>query len=392
MDHTKPGSPGDILEHHGVKGMRWGVRKKEDTTEDDDLARETAQRNDKEKQKLVPGTPEFQQRIEKITRTDQQQVIGAQRIETPREGGLTRNQKIALTFGAAGAAAAGYYAYTRYTGSKMPGLDPSKILQEEQTLAGLKLPASWDVSGLRTGPISTRRLGDLAGGEFNAKLHDIDDLVINTSRGYADILPKDGFDNPFAAAQHASVTRVLEEMRDKYPAIRNLNVEVVPQSKVPGLEDSSAFMSVMSMRAGEARVIYNDLMDAPTKEIIEANRDFLPGIGKKDYIAYHEMGHLLAVAHGELPPTFDLLTGAATPAAWRRWETAEPLLHKRMFAKHGFTFSELSKLSEYAATQPAEAMAELVGHYLQPDMRSRLTKSQLKRAEAMINEMGGLSG
>lgn len=28
MDHReKPGSPGDILEHHGVKGMRWGVRK-----------------------------------------------------------------------------------------------------------------------------------------------------------------------------------------------------------------------------------------------------------------------------------------------------------------------------------------------------------------------------
>lgn len=25
--HIKPGSPGDILEHHGIKGMRWGVRK-----------------------------------------------------------------------------------------------------------------------------------------------------------------------------------------------------------------------------------------------------------------------------------------------------------------------------------------------------------------------------
>lgn len=27
--HVKPGSPGDILEHHGVKGMKWGVRKAE---------------------------------------------------------------------------------------------------------------------------------------------------------------------------------------------------------------------------------------------------------------------------------------------------------------------------------------------------------------------------
>lgn len=32
MDHhKKPGSPGDILKHHGVKGQKWGVRKEEDT-------------------------------------------------------------------------------------------------------------------------------------------------------------------------------------------------------------------------------------------------------------------------------------------------------------------------------------------------------------------------
>lgn len=27
VDVKKPGSPGDILEHHGIKGMKWGVRK-----------------------------------------------------------------------------------------------------------------------------------------------------------------------------------------------------------------------------------------------------------------------------------------------------------------------------------------------------------------------------
>lgn len=33
MDHReKPGTPGDILEHHGVKGMRWGKRKEDDPT------------------------------------------------------------------------------------------------------------------------------------------------------------------------------------------------------------------------------------------------------------------------------------------------------------------------------------------------------------------------
>lgn len=32
MDHrTKPGTPGEVLEHSGVKGMRWGVRKAEST-------------------------------------------------------------------------------------------------------------------------------------------------------------------------------------------------------------------------------------------------------------------------------------------------------------------------------------------------------------------------
>lgn len=31
MDHEKPGSPGDILAHYGKKGMRWGIRKEEDT-------------------------------------------------------------------------------------------------------------------------------------------------------------------------------------------------------------------------------------------------------------------------------------------------------------------------------------------------------------------------
>lgn len=150
-------------------------------------------------------------------------------------------------------------------------------------------------------------------------------------------------------------------------------------------------MSVLAMRAGEARIMYNDTMAAPTDAMIRANRNFLPGMGKKDYVAYHEMGHLLAVAHGDLPPAFDLLSDNASPTAWRTWQQAEPLLHRRTMAKHGFTFKELSRLSQYAATEPAEAMAELVGHYFQPDMRKTLSESQIQRAEAMINEMGGLT-
>ena len=390
--------PPESLEHHGVKGMRWGVRKKEETS-----ARDTARKNETTKSKLEPGgLPDFQERIGRVTRTDRPQTLGSpSRSEGGRVGvqprqeqhGLSsRDKKILLGVGAVGVAAAGYVAYRHFSGNKMPGLsDLEKAKQEVQTLENMKLPAHWDVKGLKHGPISTQRLGDLAGGEANAKLLDIDNLVINTSRGYADILPKNGFDRAFAAEQHASAARVLEQMRDRYPAVRNLNVELIPMSKVPGLEDSSAYAAVMSMRAGEARVMYNDLIDAPTLRDIRANRRFLPGLGAKDYIMNHEMGHLLAVAHGDQPACMDLIGNNPSTSAWRMWEKAGPLLHKQMFVKHGFTFEELSKLSQYAATEPAESMAELAGHYFTPEMRSRLTPDQITRAKAMFDEMGGVT-
>lgn len=387
-------SPGEALEHYGVKGMRWGVRKEEDAS-----PRETARKNETAKSQVAlkpvpPGTPDFEARVQRLTRTDRPQVLpapsggGAQ--GQGEKHGLTSEQKLLITFGAVSVAAAGYYAYTKYSGNQMPGLDLEKARQEVQKLDEMKLPKNWDVRGLKDAPLSTSPLGKLGGGTGAAALLDAENLVVNTSRGYADILPKNGFDNPFAAEQHASVTRVLEEMRDKFPAIRNMNIEVLPMSKMPGI-GADAHMCVLPMGPGEARVMYNDLMKAPSAFDIRANRNFLPGLGKKDYVAYHEMGHLLAVAHGELPPAIHLLKGEAGPAAWRTRDKAEKLLHKKMFLKHGFTFKELSKLSHYAATEPAEAMAELVGHYFQPEMRARLTPDQVKRAEAMIFEMGGLT-
>jgi len=386
-----------VLEHYGVKGMRWGVRKKEELS-----GRDSAKKNEEVKVQLAPGLPEFQQRIEKITRTDNPQVLSPQKDEGGRVGaqqpkeeksGLSREQKLWITFGAVSVAAAGYYAYNQYQGNKMPGIsDLEKLRQETLKLDQMTLPSKWDVRGLKDGPISTTRLGQLAGDEFNARLLDADNLVVNTSRGYADILPKDGFSNPFAAEQHDSVIRVLDEMREKFPAIRNMNIEVIPFSKVPGVNGSSAHMCVQTMRAGEARVMYNDMMKAPSASTIRANRNFLPGLGKKDYVAYHEMGHLLAAAGGDLPSTFDLLSNKASPTAWRTWQKAEPLLHKKRFVKHGFTFKELSKLSQYAATEPAEAMAELAGHYFHPEMRAKLTSDQLRRAKAMFDEMGGVTG
>lgn len=399
--HIKPGSPGDILEHHGVKGMRWGVRKEEDSGSSErststPAAQTKARRNSTQKQKMSgqvkQPTTSKKRPIDEVVKTDS--IPGAQKA---KKSGLTRNQKMLLTFGALTAAGAGYYAYKHYAGSapmlKFPDGHIFNETQQVKSLAGMKLPAKWDVSALKEHPLSTQRLGDLTGNGFGAgiTLKDKANLVVNTSRGYADILPKDGFDNPFAAEQHGSVIRALEQMREKYPAIRNMNVEVLPRSVVDGLENHDSIMSVLSMRAGEARVIYNDTMAKPTAEIIKTNKDFLPGMGKKDYLAHHEMGHLLAVAHGEIPPAYDFLAGNVGPSLARTRAKAEPLLHKQMFLKHGFTFNELSKLSLYGATSPMEAMAELHGHLMTPEMRQRLTPDQITRATAMFNEMGGLS-
>lgn len=427
MDHReKPGTPGDILEHHGTKGMRWGVRKAEETAGRDSSGRieptKVAVRNQKQKQEIArlakakpiqPGTQEFHDMVGRLTRTDHPQVLSPKSpkatdasgkrdsVAKVEKHGLSKNQKMLLAFGAVAAAGAGYYAYQHYTGGKMPNVLPRDVLKEQQQvskLGGLKLPAKWDVSSLKNGPISQQRLGDLAAGDAGHTLLHPENLVVNTSRGYADILPKGGFSNPFAAEQHASVTRVLEEMRDKYPAVRNMNVEVIPYSHVQGMDSrEGSHMCVLAMRAGEARVMYNDFMDAPNAMTVRANRRFLPGLGKKDYVAMHEMGHLLAAAHGDLPPAFDLMSAKRTGSMLDQlaergtWHKAEPLLHQKMFLKHGFTFKELSKISGYAATQPAEAMAELFGHYNHPEMRNRLTADQLTRAKAMFDEMGGVT-
>jgi hypothetical protein len=400
---ASPGEALAALEHHGVKGMRWGVRKAEDHGSTPsgyvDIGAEVAKQLASDKKLKQPST-------------------SSKETQQTEKHGLTRNQKMLLTFGALTAAGAGYYAYQHYTGGKVPLHVPTHVPSsvphiptsashvprpgtsirelakhesEMRELNSLKIPTKWDVSELPKRPLSTQRLGELAGEHFEAKLKNPESLVINTARGYADILPKDGLSNPHAAEQHASVIRALEHMRDKYPAIRNMNVEVVPMSRVPGLEDHNSIMSVMSMRAGEARVIYNDTMAKPSAAVLEANKDFLPGMGKKDYLAHHEMGHLLAVAHGEFPPSYDILVGNAGSSLSRTWGRAEELRHKQTFVKHGFTFKELSKLSGYAATTPMEAMAELHGHLMTPEMRARLTPDQITRAEAMFNEMGGLT-
>jgi hypothetical protein len=408
-------SPEEALEHYGVRGMRWGVRKKEETS-DRDSAQETARKNE-----------ELKSRVATLTRTDQPQVLGFETVtggrrdapknsvidesdrsadgraqkmvegKISKDGGLSREQKMLLTFGAVTAAGAGYYAYSKYIGGNpqpfgeiFGGSGHLKDQLEIGKLEGMDLPKHWDMSHLKDGPISTRPLGMLGHGNPLTQFDDIDSLVVNTSRGYAEFLPKNGFDNPFAKTQRDSMVRVLEEMREKYPTIRNMNIELAPMSAYGQVSGSGAHACVLPMGPGEARLFYNDMMPAPSQFDIRSNARFLPGLGKKDYVAYHEIGHLFAVAGGQLPPAREFISLNPNRKAWDVRARAEPILHRKIFAKHGFSFKELSKISGYAATQPAEAMAELVGHYFQPEMRAKLSADQIRRAEAMINEMGGL--
>jgi hypothetical protein len=58
----------------------------------------------------------------------------------------------------------------------------------------------------------------------------------------------------------------------------------------------------MPLGKGEARVMYNDLMSSFGAGSREATEAFVPGMFKDKYVGYHEMGHILAVAHGDMPP------------------------------------------------------------------------------------------
>lgn len=234
--------------------------------------------------------------------------------------------------------------------------------------------------------------GGMGHGNPNFELHDPGSLSVTTSKGYADIRPVGGFANSSVAARHAEIIASLDEMRNRYPAVRNLNVEVVPMSRVPGQEHStsSSFAAVQGIKHGEARVMYNDVLGELQPHQAAFVKQWMPGVGTKNYVGYHEMGHLLAVAHGTQPPTFDAVSRGRNKE-YRRYAKTNQKNHKALLKKHGLSFKELSRLSGYAATEPSEALAELAGHYHSSEMRKKLTPDGIAKAEALFNELGGVT-
>lgn len=391
-DHrTKPGSPGEVLEHHGVKGMRWGVRKQDETSgrdgaKQDPPSSDVARRNEQMKRSLSETAA-----TKNATNPQESSSSGAQTSKHQHIDGLTPNQKKALiATGVVTVGVVGFIAYKHYAGGSLSSARP----------------AEFDVSGLAKGPLSKQPLGQLGKGHAMWELKNPSNLMVDTSRGYADIQHTDGFKSAYAKMRHDELIKTLDQMRERFPAVRNMNIEVVPMSEVQGMDglvSQKCPAAVMGLGKGEARVMFNDAMHGLTSEEAGFVKDIQPGAFTKNFLGNHEMGHLLAVAHGELPPT-DVIANAfdnvdyskrggsmAAVKVQQNWMKKKDDYHKELFKKHGFTYKELSGLSKYAATEPAEALAELSGHYFTPETRAKMSPSMVKRAEALFNDMGGVT-
>lgn len=342
-------SPEEALAHYGVKGMRWGVRD----------AEEPVGTSTMKKDETKSG----------LTSTQKKMIIGA---------------------GVGVVAIGGFVAYKHYAGGSAPTPKVGDL-----TDWGNPFPKHPDMSGLKTGRLSSKPLGAM-GKRGQYVLFRGEELTLDTSRGYADFRPVGGFANAAVAERHASTIRALEAMREQYPAVRNMNIEVAPMSH--GYSHSNmptALGQALQLGNGEARLYYNDVKGATaiTPEI----RSFISGADDLDSLGNHEMGHILAGAHGDILNA-DVLNvlrekGKATFTDHHVPDDAAQAaarFHKDLFRKHGMSFEELSSLSGYAATSPVEALAELSAHYHSPRLRAKMDPELRRKAKAMFDEMGGL--
>jgi hypothetical protein len=217
------------------------------------------------------------------------------------------------------------------------------------------------------------------------------DLTVDRSKGYAEFRPAGFPANAAVARRHGEIIAALDEVRAAYPAVAKMNIEVVPMSRVPVFAElvPSTFASVQAVKQGEARIMYNDVMGELEPKQTAWVKDYMPGVGTKNYIGYHEMGHLMAMANGTFPPSYETMAKGISPRNVYKYNKVNQKQHKALLKKHGLPFKKLRKLSRYSGTMPSEALAELTGHTLSPVMRSKLDADTLRKSEALLNEMGG---
>lgn len=227
-----------------------------------------------------------------------------------------------------------------------------------------------------------------------SKVYDLknpDKLRVKEQNGIIDVRPKDGFRSKKAESLHNEMVQGVEEMRKEYPALRDMKIEITPLSHQSGARVmiwSGVPAAAAHLKSGEARVYYNDRMRGSWDKLPAEAKRMQPGIQHPGFLGRHEMGHVLAMAGGQMPAHWDITHKGSYKDLAAEGERVNQR-HRALFKKHGLSFEELSKLSPYAATEPAEALAELVGYYHTPALRNQMSPTTQAKAKALLDDIGG---
>lgn len=217
-------------------------------------------------------------------------------------------------------------------------------------------------------------------------------LRVDHSNGFADVVPAKGIPTAKGRQNHDEMVASLKQARETYPAVAKLKVEVVPFSSIQFNPGRSAQAGVMHGKSGEIFVAYNDTMKDHSARKVKSWEKWVPGTKYPGYVGQHEMGHVIAIANKLTPPNWDAVT---EPNPYRSIDkiysnmAQDDANHRAAFVKHGLSFQEVSKLSPYAATSPAEAYAELAGNYHTPQTRKRMSPELSRKAKALFEDSGG---
>lgn len=217
-------------------------------------------------------------------------------------------------------------------------------------------------------------------------------LSVDTSRGYLEAKPASGIKGTNGRKMHEEMVNALADLQKEYPAVRDMKIEVIPMSHMPGgmpLRVQRVGAAVIPMRAGEIRIAYNDRMRTPDPITAAQMQAAMPGLKYRGYTGRHEMGHALAISGGLFPPLQTAKGGQAKFSEVLVNKQKAEDNHKAAFEKHGLSFKEVSKLGTYASTRPSEAFAELYGHYSTPELRSQLSPEVQQKAQSLFDDLGG---
>lgn len=216
-------------------------------------------------------------------------------------------------------------------------------------------------------------------------------LRVEVKDNVIDVRPKDGFRSQRAEQYHKEMLDAVHEMSKEYPALRDMKIEITPMSAQPGgrmMIWSGVPAAAAHLKPGEARLFYNDRMRGSADKISPEARRIQPGIQEPGFLGRHEMGHVLSMAGNQMPSGWHT-THHGSYEDLSNLNNHINESHKALFVKHKLSFDEVSKLSPYAATEPAEALAELAAYYHTPALRGQMSPDMQVKAKALLDDIGG---